>query len=134
MANNETTHVTCAQYNAPVFASRVRNNNAAYITQATVSSITYTIYRKFPGDPERLEPITTHTNISCTVDSVVFDTLQTDTTWGAKDTIGYNFAHQPSIAGSVFSKIGTERYLVVYTIVPTSGEPLYIRFLVSVTM
>ena len=133
MANNETYSVTIRRGDAPVFAARVRNNAAAYITQATVSTITYTIYRLFRSEPQAREAVTSHTNISCTVASVVFDTLQTGTIWGSKDTTGYNFAHQPSVAGSVFDKIGTDGYLVEYTITPTSGQSIRIGFLVSVT-
>lgn len=133
MANNETYPVTIRRGDAPVFAARVRNNAAAYITQATVSTVTYTIYRLFRSEPQAREAVTSQTNISCTVASVVFDTLQTGTIWGSKDTTGYNFAHQPSAAGSVFDKIGTDQYLVEYTITPTSGQSIRIGFLVSVT-
>lgn len=134
MANNETYAVTIRRGDAPVFAARVRNNNAAYITQATVSTISYTIYRLTRSQPQSREPVSQHTNISCTVASVVFDTLQTGTIWGSKDTTGYNFAHQPSVAGSVFDKIGTDQYLVEYTITPSSGQSIRIGFLVSITV
>ena len=134
MPNNETYHVTIRRGDAPTFAARVRNNAAAYITQATVSSIKYTIYALTRSDPTARTAITAHTNVSVTVASTVFDTLQTGTVWGSKDTTGYNFAHQPSVAGSVFDKIGTDQYLVEYTLTPTTGQSIRIGFLVSVTV
>lgn len=134
MANNKTGEGEIRRFDAPKFTARVLDNSGSLITQAATTSITYTIYRLRRSDPQYREPITTHTNIACTVASVVFDTLQTGALWGSKDTTGYNFSHQPSVAGSVFDKIGTDQYLVEYTITPTTGQSIRIGFLVSVTV
>jgi hypothetical protein len=132
--NNETYPVTIRRGDAPSFAARIRNNSGAYITQATVSTITYTIYTLTRSEPSARTAVTAHTTVSCTVASVVFDTLQTGTPWGSKDTTGYNFLHQPNVLNTVFANLGADQYLVEYTITPTTGRLIQIGFLISVAV
>lgn len=134
MANNETYRVTCRRGDAPTFMARVRKNDGSYITQATTASIAYTLYTLTRSEPSGRTAVTAHTAVACTVASVVFDTPQTGTLWGNKDTTGYNFAHQPTFAGTILANIGVDQYLLEYTITPTTGQAIRIGFLVSVTV
>ena len=63
--------------------ARVRMPDAAYITQATTSSVSVT-YK-----PKGVQGATATTS-SLTVSAVVFDALQIGNFW-TKDTTGYNF-------------------------------------------
>ena len=134
MPNNETYPVTIRRGDAPSFSARIRNNAGAYITQATVSTIAYTIYTLTRSEPAARAAVTAHTAVACTVSAVVFDTLQTGVPWGTKDTTGYNFLHQPNVATTIFANLGSDQYLVEYTITPTTGRLIQIGFLVSVTV
>lgn len=98
--------------------ARVVGNDAAAITQATISTITYTVI-------DRRDPSTKIVDASSlTVSAVVFDTLQTDDRWSTDET-GYNFRH--TVPASVLSG-GEKRYRIEYKFTPSSGEVFFCVF------
>lgn len=98
--------------------ARIVGNAATNITQATLTSITYTVVDK--ADPTTLIV----SGSAVTISSSVFDTLQTDARWTA-DSTGYNFRH--TVAASVIST-GERTYRIEYKFTPTSGEVFYAVF------
>jgi hypothetical protein len=99
--------------------ARVHGNDAAAITQATISTITYKLY-----DVTGATPTTVVTSASLTVASVVYDALQTDSRWTADGT-GYNFAH--TVAAASLSD-ANRAYRVEYRFVPATGEAFHAVF------
>lgn len=94
--------------------ARVVGNDAANITQASISSITCNVY-----DAQELgEPILTPTVV---VSTSVFESLQTDARWTV-DSTGYNFRHD--LPATAFPD-GGKCYRVVYKFTPVSGEAFY---------
>ena len=66
---------------------RLRDSDGSLITQATVSSIAWSIY-------DHIAPTTVVASGTLTVADVVFDTLQVDARWTQEnplDSTGYNF-------------------------------------------
>ncbi len=94
---------------SPLLMARVSGKFNAYITQATISSINRTITNKDTGAEVSSDALV--------VADVVYDTLQTGGPWTYDDT-GYNFADQPPDE----DLDAAATYVVVYTLVPTSGE------------
>lgn len=100
--------------------------NGTDVTQAAVSSITYSIYLLDEDDPESRTAVTGHSAVDLTVADVVYDTLQTDS-----QASNYNFRHTPPISTSAaFATLGD--YLVEYTVTPATGETIIVRFVVKV--
>lgn len=102
------------------FMARVTGRDAANITQAVVSSISYKVY-----DLKELPP-TEKASGTLTVSSVIFDSLQTDSRW--TDSTGYNFRHEMPAAS--FPN-GDRNYQVEYLFTPTSGEVFWVIFKVN---
>lgn len=82
--------------------ARIAGEDGAYITQASITSITCYI--------QNLNTGTAPTPPSITVSDVVFDALQTDAIWTA-DSTGYNFKVQ--VADTFFAE-GDTKYLVEF--------------------
>ncbi len=99
------------------FLARIVDINGAHITQAQVSSITYTVHEA-EGDEALV------TSGSLIVASVVYDTLQTGGMWTA-DLDGYNFF--AALPAACFPVAGT-RYRVKIVLTPTSGNPFKMEF------
>ncbi len=117
---------------APVFMARVDDAAAVLLTQAAISAIAYTIYELVDYYPPQRTALAGHSAVSVDKTLAVFDTLQTDARW-TRDTTGYNFRHQPSMAAvNAFQNVGYNRYLAIYTITPTSGQPITVEFQVNV--
>ena len=92
---------------------RVLGADAANITQASLSSITYAVY-----DLDATTPTSSVTTGTLTISDVVFDALQTDARWTVDD-LGYNF--RDDIAATVFS-VGGHTYQVEHKFTATGGE------------
>lgn len=91
------------------FMARVVGNDAANITQASITGITCKVFDSSG---------TSVATPSITVANVVFDTLQTDARWTVDGT-GYNFLH--AMPDTVFTT-GGETYTVEYMFDPASGS------------
>ncbi len=103
-----------------LFLARVVNKSGAHITQAGVSTITYSV-REAEGD----EAATA--SGSLTVSEVVYNTLQYGGLWDV-DLDGYNFF--AALPGACFPTAGT-RYRVEFVLTPTSGNPYPLVFEVT---
>lgn len=112
---------------------RVVGWNGSNITQASLTSVKYTIYELDEDDPDSRTVMTGHSAVAVTISTSVFDTLQTGAVW-TKDATGYNFAHTPNISVTdAFTKVGTDKYLLVYTFTPADGGQVFkVVFRVSV--
>lgn len=112
---------------------RVQGNGGTNITQASISTITYTVTRY--GSLDDAENCQNGTAVIAATAlnkaTVVFDTLQTAVPWDT-DTTGYNFrydspaADRPAVAGG-----GTywHRYDIVFT--PASGAAFAVVWIVE---
>ncbi len=99
--------------------------NGSPITQADVSTITYTVY-ELGSRPDDRTAITGHTDVSLSAANVIYDSLQTDA-----QASKFNFAHQvPVSVHSAFTTAGRS-YQVEYLITPTVGEVVIARFSIS---
>lgn len=103
---------------APVaLMDRVRNLSHAYITQASLTSVTYKVYACNTKDDVIAANGTIGASGTLTVSTVVYDTLQTAAPW-TKDATGYNLRYDSP---------GTDRptgglwYRYEILITPTSG-------------
>lgn len=116
---------------------RIQGNGGTNITQASITSIAYTVTRY--GSQAEAEAATNGTAVipSTTLSktSVVFDTLQTSAPWDSEaDSTGYNFRYdspatdRPAVAGG-----GTywHRYDIVFT--PASGAVFAVVWIVETT-
>lgn len=101
--------------------ARVVGNDAANVTQASLSAITQYAY-------DTTNAPTTDVGVgTLTIANVIFDTLQTDDRWTV-DSTGYNFRHD--VPATVFAT-GGGVYRVEYKFEPASGDNFYVVFQVT---
>lgn len=67
------------------FLARMRNPAGAYVTQASLASLAYSIF-----DLKSLTPTIATATGTLTIATAIFDALQKDARWTV-DSIGYNF-------------------------------------------
>lgn len=99
--------------------ARIIGNDAANITQASLTTITYSVFDLDSATPET--PVSGHDAQALTVANVVFNALQTgDARWAdaGGDLTGFNFLH--AIAATAFPS--AHRYAIEYLFNPASGE------------
>ncbi len=109
------------QNSSAAFASRIRGDDGALITQAATTSIACTVSDLTTG--AAIVVITPAVTVSISV----FDTLQTDASW-TKDATGYNFRHvMPATAFPTAGHV----YDVEYTGNPTSGPAFKWKYRVT---
>lgn len=101
--------------------NRLTDRAGNLITQADVDTITYTVYGVGPNGT--LEAVTGHDGETLTVADVVFDELQTGAPWSA-DATGYNFLHALDVSANAAFVAWGARYLIVYRVNLTSGQPI----------
>ena len=101
--------------------ARIVGNNAANITIASISTITYQVFTK--GATTDIAA-----NSPLTVASAIFDTLQTDAVWTV-DSIGYNFKHA---AVPLEFPTGNEVSVFEFKFTPVSGEVFYVLYEIDV--
>ena len=102
--------------------ARITDTSGSAITQASVSSIAYSVFDLTSGAPD-----TATSTGTPTVADALYDTLQTDTAWTAAggDSTGYNFRY---VLPASAVPDGGHLYLVEYWITPTTGDPFPIRY------
>ena len=110
--------------------ARVLGFDVEPVKQADVASIKYTIYELDDADPTSRTAVDGHTAAPLVVADTIYDTLQTDSAWTA-DSVGYNFLHVVDITTNPAFTVAQRRYLVEYTLTPTDGQPILVRFLLS---
>jgi len=106
--------------------ARVVNQENTAITQATVTSITYSVYSVNRATGVRTEIVNQQDN-SLTVASVVYDTMQTDKGWSV-DVTGFNLRFVVDISSyAAFATVNTN-YIVKAIVTPTSGQVFPVPF------
>jgi hypothetical protein len=114
---------------------RIQGNGGTNITQATISSIAYTVSRyASEQDAEDAEDGTAViASTALTVSSVVFNALQTAAPWDSDaDATGYNFRYDsPATDRPAVSGGGSywHRYDIVFT--PASGAVFMVVWIVE---
>ncbi len=99
--------------------------NGTAITQADVSTITYTIY-ELGSRPDDRTAITGHMDVSLSAADVIYDSLQTDA-----QASKFNYAHQVPVSVHPAYATAGKSYQVEYKVQPTSGQVIIVRFQVS---
>ena len=119
-------HTTAFKNGTVRLCARVYKDGAD-IHQADVSTIVYSVFLLDDQDPDAQTAVTGHSAVALAAADVIFDTLQTDSQ--ASD---YNFRHVVPIAAHPAFTIAGRNYLAEYTIMPTVGEKIILRFRVHV--
>lgn len=97
--------------------ARVTNYTGSNVTQASLTSIHYSVY-------DLTSSTLTVSSTSLTVSGVVYDTLQTSAIW-TLDSTGYNFLH---VLPASALPDGDHVYRVDYKFTPSSGEVFWQPF------
>lgn len=135
MANPSPIQAVALRNSSPVLFARVVDSEGNNITQAALSTITYSVYlldKDWPEDRDNRTAVSGHSAASVTIATSVFDTLQTDDDRWDVDTTGYNFRHQIDVSSNACLTVAGRRYLVEYTITPTSGQAIVVQYIVRV--
>jgi len=98
--------------------ARVVGQDAARITQASLTSISYSTFDRDSDTPDTAIIDAT----ALTVANVVFDTLLTDDRWTVDGT-GYNFRHD---VAATAVPTGGHCYRFEYLFTPSSGEAFWL--------
>jgi len=110
-----------------ILLARIVGEDGGPVTQATISSISYTIYELDEADPDSQTPVSGHTAVSVSVANSIFDELQLDELWSV-DSEGYNFKHVVDISqDQAFAQAGIQ-YQVRFELTPTTGQVIIARF------
>lgn len=134
MANsNLDVNLTAPEGSAPILMRRVTGNDGAKITQSDISSGVYSIFLLDDQDADSRTAVANHAAVALVIASVIFDALQTGDLWNDRDSTGYNFRHQIDISNNAAFTLAGRRYLVEYTLTPSSGQVIVFRFVVDVT-
>ena len=135
MANPSPLQIATLRNSSPVLFARVQDSAGTNITQASVSTITYSVYlldADWPQDRDNRTAVTGHQAVAVSKTAAVFDALQTaDTRWDV-DATGYNFRHQIDVSANACFSVAGRFYLVEFTITPTSGQVLIVQYVVRV--
>jgi hypothetical protein len=110
--------------------ARLAGWNAEQVIPFNVDSIEYSVYLLDDQDPDSRTPVAGHQGVELSPSEVVFDQLQTGPLWTV-DGEGYNFRHTLDVAYQPAFTAG-RRYLLEYTITPTVGQNILLRFRINV--
>lgn len=125
--NASETHGVVFKSHTATLLARVVGWDGTAIAQANLSAAEYSIYLLDDNDPDYRLAIEDHDEVSLTVSAVIFNALQTDSRW-TKDATGYNFRHTIEIDENQAFTLAGRKYLVQYTLTPTTGQPIVLRF------
>lgn len=128
MANVVRPVCTVFENGTPVNMGRVTGNDGAVITQASLSTITYTIYLVDANDKNIRTVVDEHEDVSVAVASTVYDTLQTSDDRWTVDATGYNFLHQVDVSVNAACSLRGRTYHIVYEFTPASGQVFSCEF------
>ncbi len=141
MARAENIHGSVFKNGTATLLARVVGANGSNVVQSDFYlalsssgdcgvSATYSIYLLDAQNPDSRTIIAAHFNVSLDITDIIFDALQTGSIWTVDDT-GYNFKHTIEICDDPAFTIAGRQYLVEYTLVPITGQPVILRFLLS---
>lgn len=113
------------------FARLVDTADNTLITPERVDSITYTCYKRSqPWGIETRTAVAGHEDVYVPVTALESQIVDDDERWTV-DNVGYNFHHEPDCrTNKLFPSSGN--YCVVYTVTPTTGNPIPIVYYVTV--
>jgi hypothetical protein len=131
MAEAQDIFGTAFKNGSATFLARIVGNDGACLTPAGVAAAEYSVYLLDDRDPDGRTAVEGHSAVSLTVNDVLYGALQTDALWTV-DSIGYNFKHVLEVAAHPAFAIAGRRYLVEYTLTPTSGSAILLRFRMNV--
>ncbi len=107
--------------------ARIVGDAATVISQATISTATYSVFLLDDDDPDSRTVVSGHDGASLTVSAIIFNTLQTDARWTV-DSTGYNFRHTIDVSSNNAFAVAGRNYLVEYLLMPASGQVIIVRF------
>lgn len=120
-------HGTVFKNGSAVLMARIVDSVDSNITQAAISSISYSVYEIDPCRPDLLTLVAGHDGVTAAVSSTIFDTLQTDNAWTV-DAVGYNFRHELNVSTNDAFPVAGVSYQVRYELTPGSGQKVIVRF------
>lgn len=106
----------CFEDAGVTFLARIKGNDGSNITQASLSSIAYTV--------TDMADASTVISGTLTISAVVFDALQTGARWTV-DSTGYNFLWA---APATLAPTGGRKYRVELLFTPASGAVFVLPF------
>ena len=121
------TYATVEKGGTVTCLARVVGEDATVISQATISTATYSVFLLDDDDPDSRTVVTGHNGASLVVASIIFNSLQTDARWTA-DSTGYNFRHTVDVSSNNAFAVAGRNYLVEYLLMPASGQVIIVRF------
>ncbi|MDO4549652.1 MAG: hypothetical protein Q4C96_00195 [Planctomycetia bacterium] len=115
--------------------ARAVSHQAEVLTPSNISSVNYSIYLLSNDDPQKMESVTGYTNISLSVNDVLYSELQKDKRWIIDET-GYNFCHTLTNSHGTIFTLTNRDYLVVYRFTmtddPQHEKEIILRFRIFV--
>ena len=116
MAKDSPTQATVWEDSGATLMARVVGQDAANVTQASLTSIAYKVF-----DLDGLTPGTATATGTLVVADTIFDTLQTSDSRWTIDSTGFNFLDV--VAGAAANlATGDHRYRIEYVFTPASGQ------------
>jgi hypothetical protein len=121
------TYGTVQKNGTATFMARVVDATDTPIQPTVIAAAQYSVYLLDDQDPDSWLAVDGHNGVALAVDQVVLDQLQADSLWTA-DTLGYNFCHELDVSACQAFPTAGRRYLVEYTLTPTLGQVIKVRF------
>ena len=113
-----------------VFLARLVGPNGELLLPSDVASIAYSIALLDPRDPDSRTPVAGHQQVAVPAAGVLLDMLQHDAAW-TRDSVGYNFRHEIDVSQHEAFAAAGRSYLLTYTITPSAGQRVLMRFRVQ---
>lgn len=123
-------HGTVFKNGSATLLARVVGAAGTAVNRASIQSAKYSIFLIDTTEKDSQTAIAGHTNVTVAKAGLIFDTLQTDAVWDV-DSTGYNFKHVLSVTTHQAFATAGENYLIVFTLTPTTGQPILVRFRVT---
>jgi len=131
MPNANEIHGTVFKNASATFLARVVNSEETPITDADIASAKYSVYLVDENDMTAHTVVSAHSDVSVSVGSIIFGSLQNDDSWDVDNT-GYNFKHSLDVlSDQAFTEAG-RIYRIVFELTPTYGQVIVVRFRVHV--
>lgn len=109
---------------------RVTRADGQLITPADIASASYRIEARDPCCPSGGTRVEGHDGVAVTPEEVLYATPQTGPPWDI-DATGYNFRHEIDIGSNPAFPAAGRFYTVRYELIPVSGQPIVIRYLIE---
>ncbi len=121
------TYGTVQKNGTATFLARVVDAADNSVQPAVIAAVQYSVYLLDDQNPDAWLPVDGHHAVTLAVGQAVLDQLQVDSLWTA-DTLGYNFRHELDVSAYQAFPTAGRHYLVEYTLWPTHGQVIKVRF------